>query len=455
MTRGEVNRREFLKGSGAVATVAAASPVLTSVPAAAAGANDRIRFAVIGCGGQGRRSHIARFPKGVNTEIVYVCDPDEERRNQASTEAGGARPVDDLRRILEDTSIDAVTIATPDHWHTPAAILALDAGKHVYLEKPCSHNLREGRLLVEAARRSGRVLQHGTQARSSRGFVEAIRMLHEGVIGDVLVAKAWNVQKRRNIGRERPGPTPAGFDYDLWLGPAPRVPFQKNRHHYSWHWWYDFGTGDLGNDGVHEFDMARWGLGLDVHPAQVAVAGGKFYFDDDQEFPDTVTATFDYPGKGGVGERRQLVFEMRIWSGNHPYDVDGGVEFLGDRRKDDVQPPGAVPALGPGEQAPRTTAGRHAEDGHDEQLPDLGEGDSRAGRSHGRRRDGALVHLAVPPGQHRREGGPVLPLRSGDRADRRRRGSGRSARPHLPEGPLGDPPRGVTRLRADSGQWSR
>ena len=154
-------------------------------------------------------------------------------------------------------------------------------------------------------------------------------MLHEGVIGDVLVAKAWNVQKRRNIGREQPGSPPDGFDYDLWVGPAPMVPFQKNRHHYSWHWWYDFGTGDLGNDGVHEFDMARWGLGLDVHPSQVAVAGGKFFFDDDQEFPDTVTAAFDYPGAGRVGDRRQLVFEMRIWSANHPYDVDGGVEFLG------------------------------------------------------------------------------------------------------------------------------
>ena len=246
MTRVGVNRREFLKGSGAAAVVAASSPVLTSVPAAAAGANDRIRYAVIGCGGQGRRSHIGRFPQGVNAEIVAVCDPDESRRAQASTEAGGAEPVDDLRRILDDPAVDAVTIATPDHWHTPAAIMALDAGKHVYLEKPCSHNLREGRLLVEAARKSGRVLQHGTQARSSRGFVEAVRMLHDGVIGDVLVAKAWNVQKRRNIGRERPGSPPDGFDYDLWVGPAPMVPFQKNRHHYSWHWWYHFGTGDLG-----------------------------------------------------------------------------------------------------------------------------------------------------------------------------------------------------------------
>ena len=152
MTNGEFNRREFLRGSGTAAAVAAASPVLTSVPARAAGANDRIRYAVIGCGGQGRRSHIGRFPQGVNAEIVAVCDPDENRRAQASTEAGGAKPVDDLRRILDDPAVDAVTIATPDHWHTPAAILALDAGKHVYLEKPCSHNLREGRLLVEAAR---------------------------------------------------------------------------------------------------------------------------------------------------------------------------------------------------------------------------------------------------------------------------------------------------------------
>ncbi len=329
----EVSRRDFLKRSSAAAATAVGG--LSSAPALAtsASANDRIRIGVIGCGGQGRRWHIERFPKDANAEVVSVCDPDEARRAQGSTLGGGAKPIDDLRRILDDPSIDAVTVATPDHWHSPAAILAMDAGKHVYVEKPCSHNLREGRLLVEAARRTGKVVQHGTQARSNPGFNEAIQMLRDGTIGEVLIAKAWNVQKRKNIGHERPSRPPVGFDYDIWVGPAPMVPFQKNRHHYSWHWWYNFGTGDLGNDGVHEFDLARRGLGQDTHPTNVAVAGGKFYFDDDQEFPDTVTATFDYPGNGNFGSRRQLIFEMRIWTGNQPYGLDSGVEFLGTKGK--------------------------------------------------------------------------------------------------------------------------
>ena len=158
-------------------------------------------------------------------------------------------------------------------------------------------------------------------------------MLHDGIIGDVLIAKAWNIQRRSNIGHMQPSSPPDKFDYDLWTGPALEMPFQKNRHHYTWHWWYNYGTGDLGNDGVHEFDMARWGLGVDSHPSNVAVAGGKFYFDDDQQFPDTVTATFDYPGDGSFGNRKQLIFEMRIWCTNYPEGVDGGVEFLGTKGK--------------------------------------------------------------------------------------------------------------------------
>ncbi len=329
----EVNRRDFLKRSSTAAATAVGGLSVAPALASSASANDRMRIGVIGCGGQGRRWHIERFPQGVNAEVVSVCDPDQDRRAQGSSLGNGAKPFDDLRRILDDPSVDAVTVATPDHWHAPAAILAMEAGKHVYVEKPCSHNLREGRLLVEAARRSGKVVQHGTQARSNPGFNEAIQMLRDGAIGEVLIAKAWNVQKRKNIGHEQPSTPPDGFDYDIWVGPAPMVPFQKNRHHYSWHWWHNFGTGDLGNDGVHEFDVARWGLGQDTHPTNVAVAGGKFYFDDDQEFPDTVTATFDYAGNGQFGSRRQLIFEMRIWTGNQPYGLDSGVEFLGTEGK--------------------------------------------------------------------------------------------------------------------------
>ncbi|MCA9041487.1 MAG: Gfo/Idh/MocA family oxidoreductase, partial [Planctomycetaceae bacterium] len=263
-----------------------------------------------------------------NVELVAVCDADEERRQRGSEKGGGAKQYADLRQLLDDDSIDAVSIATPDHWHVPAAILAMQAGKHVYVEKPCSHNLREGQALVAASQKYNRIVQHGTQMRSNGGFQEAVTMLHEGLIGDVMIARVWNIQKRQNIGHKQPGNPPAGLDYDMWIGPAPMVPYQENRGHYNWHWWYNFGTGDAGNDGVHEFDLARWGLGVNEHPKSVSGLGGKYFFDDDQQFPDTMTASFEY----AVAENRpakQLVFEMRLWSSNHPYNVDSGIEFYG------------------------------------------------------------------------------------------------------------------------------
>jgi predicted dehydrogenase len=287
-------------------------------------AGERIVFAGIGCGGQGRHL-IGSFASQPDVELAYVCDPDSERAKEAARlveERGQKRPqvVADLRRVLDDKRVQAVTIATPDHWHAPAAILACEAGKHVYVEKPCSHNIREGRLLVEAARRTNRVVQVGTQSRSAPHVVKAMELLRQGAIGEVLVAKAWNSQLRGNIGHAQPSEAPGGVDYDLWVGPAPMVPFQANRFHYGWHWWYDFGTGDMGNDGVHDIDIARWGLGVQTHPARVAAIGGKYFFDDDQQFPDTQYVAFEYPGDGAVGQRRELIFEMRIWS---PYTQEG------------------------------------------------------------------------------------------------------------------------------------
>jgi len=226
-----------------------------------------------------------------------------------------------------------VIIAAPDHWHAPAAILACEAGKHVYVEKPCSHNFRESQLLLAAARRTGVVVQHGTQQRSRKFTIDAIESLRDGEIGDVLVAKAWNVQRRDNIGHAGPTDPPPGLDYDQWVGPAEMVPFQPNRYHKSWHWWYNFGTGDIGNDGAHEIDYARWGLGVDTLPSKVTALGGKFYFDDDQQYPDTATCVFEYPGDGQVGQLRQLIFEMRLWSRSYPQNCDGGVEFYGTKGK--------------------------------------------------------------------------------------------------------------------------
>ena len=325
-------RRGFLTTSGAGVTGAA---LLTATTKARAtfGANT-VNVGLIGCGGRGS-SVIQSFVSADNCRVGAVCDPDNDRAARLAGRLGkfqsGATPTvqDDLRRVLDDGSIDAVVIATPDHWHAPAAILACDAGKHVYVEKPCSHNLREGRLLVEAARRNKRVVQHGTQSRSHQLIVDAMQMLEEGIVGDVLVAKAWNVQRRGNIGHEQPSDPPPGLDYDVWVGPAEYVPFQKNRFHYSWHWWFNFGTGDMGNDGVHELDYARWGLGVNKHPTRVAGLGTKLYFDDDQQFPDTQTIAFEYPGDDTVGTRRMLIWEMRIWSRSYPHNIDNGCEYYG------------------------------------------------------------------------------------------------------------------------------
>ena len=317
----ESNRREFLKTS----SLAAGATLLPWTAAArAAGAGERIVLGTIGCGGRG--TTVSKLFSGFDDAVVStVCDPDEARAKKtaraiADIKGKAPRPVSDLRRLLEDPSIDAVIIATPDHWHAPAALLACQAGKHVYVEKPCAHNIREGRLLVEAARDHRRVVQIGTQGRNTDHIVKAMELLHGGAIGEVLVAKAWNSQKRGDIGRVRPSDAPSGFDYDLWLGPAPHVPYQTNRHHYTWHWWYDFGTGGMGNDGIHEVDMARWGLGVDEHPSQVSAVGGKLFFRDDQQFPDTQYVTFHYPTGGKHNLGKQLVYEQRLWS---PYVQDG------------------------------------------------------------------------------------------------------------------------------------
>ena len=319
-------RRQFL----ATATAGVAAAALHAPHAQAVGANERVRVAIIGAGNQGRR-HAESLSSLDGAEIAAICDVDAERLAAQRERIGSkARAVADFRRLLDDPSIDAVTIATPDHWHTPAALLALAAGKHVYVEKPCSHNIREGRLLADAAAAAPKlVIAHGTQARATPGIIEAMQMLHEGAIGDVLIAKCWNYQQREDIGRQQPSAPPPHVDYDAWVGPAEWAPFQANRFHYDWHWWRNFGTGDVGNDGCHELDLALWGLGVETHPATIAAAGGKYHFDDDQEFPDTLQATYEWPGAGAPGDRRMLVFEQRLWTTNYPHNVDSGVEFLG------------------------------------------------------------------------------------------------------------------------------
>src|SRR5262245_28651914 len=322
-------RRSFIKNAALGITTAA---ILNRSSLRASSTSERVRLGVIGCGNQGG-NHIKVLSGLKDAHVVYVADIDGARLTTAVSESSGAKGVNDFRRILDDASVDAVTIATPDHWHVPAALLALEAGKHVYVEKPCCHNIREGQLLREAARKSGKVVAHGTQARSSPSMQQAMALLKDGVIGDVLIAKCWNWQLRSDIGRMQPSAVPSNVDYDTWVGPAEWMPFQANRFHYSWHWWFNFGSGDLGNDGIHEFDYALWGLGVDTHPTIVSAAGGKYFFDDDQQFPDTQQVTFVYPGNDKVGSRRMLIFEMRLWSTTYPYNVDSGAEYIGTKGK--------------------------------------------------------------------------------------------------------------------------
>lgn len=314
------SRRTFV--SGAAASIVTMPVILH----AQSRANAKPKIALIGCGGRAKtlRSEFEKI-----ADIVWVCDPDKMHLAEFE-KSTGAKGTTDMRRVLDDKEVQAVVIATPDHWHAPAAILACNAGKHVYVEKPCSHNFVEGSLLVQAARKNNVVVQHGTQSRSSRLIVNAIQLLKEGAIGDVLMAKAWNIQRRDNIGKSSPKSVPVYVDYDSWVGPAQFMPFQENRFHYSWHWWHNFGTGDIGNDGAHEIDIARWGLGVDSFPTTASAIGGKYYFDDDQQFPDHATCVFEWPSEK-VGQRRQLMFEMRIWSKNYPYNCDNGVEFYGTR----------------------------------------------------------------------------------------------------------------------------
>jgi predicted dehydrogenase len=253
----------------------------------------------------------------------------------------------DFRRLLDDKSIDAVTIATPDHWHALLTVMACQAGKDVYVEKPVCHNVVEGRRMVEAARKYKRVVQAGTQKRSEPFAAEGVAQVRAGAIGKVGMARAWIHQKRPSIGHGQPGPVPAGVNYAMWQGPAPDRPFYPNRFHYNWHWFWHWGTGELGNNGIHAVDVARWGLGVDS-PLAVSSGGGKFNFDDDQEAPDTQTVTWEFPSAC-------MAWEHRMWSA-HPAEGSGfGIAFYGDKGTliiDDknwrIEDEGREPKRGPG-----------------------------------------------------------------------------------------------------------
>ncbi|HSU65850.1 MAG TPA: Gfo/Idh/MocA family oxidoreductase, partial [Tepidisphaeraceae bacterium] len=260
-------------------------------------------------------------------EVAYVCDVDEHYLGKAveavsKKQKTAPQGVGDFRRILDDKSIDAIVIATPDHWHTPAAILGCAAGKHVYVEKPCCQNAREGEWLLQAARTHDRHVQHGTQRRSWPGVQEGIQKLREGAIGRVMLAKAWYFNNRPTIGHGKEAPVPSHINWDLWQGPAPRRPFHDNFIHYNWHWFWHWGTGELGNNGVHFLDVARWGLGVD-RPVRVTSGGGKYRYDDDQETPDTQNISLDFGDK-------TITWENRSWAATTPNDPPYDVAFFGE-----------------------------------------------------------------------------------------------------------------------------
>jgi predicted dehydrogenase len=332
-----VSRRRFLEDSLIAAAIAATwSPSRAESEGSLGrkvGPNERINIAVLGVHGRGL-DHVKSFAKMKDVAVVAIVDPDSscfEKAVKAVEELGKPTPktVQDLRRILDDKDIDAVSIATPNHWHALAAIWAMQAGKDVYVEKPVSHNVLEGRRMVEAARKYKRICQTGTQIRSAVGSREAIKFIHEGGIGTVYLARGLCYKRRDSIGKLPDGPVPQGVDYDIWLGPAPKRPFNPNRFHYNWHWNWDYGNGDIGNQGIHQMDVARWALKKNKLPNSVISLGGRFGYEDDGQTPNTQLAFMDY------GDA-QLIFEVRglptpdllgVKIGNIIYGSEGYVAF--------------------------------------------------------------------------------------------------------------------------------
>jgi len=314
-----LSRRQFVASSSLALTGLARGQ-------AAESPNERVVVAIMGVNGRG--TDLARsFTANPQSVVACVCDVDSraiDKAKKAVVDRGGKEPksVTDFRKILDDKSIDALIVAAPDHWHAPATILACSAGKHVYVEKPVSHNPREGELAVAASRKYQRIVQAGTQRRSMPGVIEAIQKLKSGAIGRVLFSRGWYNNGRVSIGHGKPAPTPDWLDWKLWQGPAPERPFRDNVVHYNWHWFWHWGTGECGNNGIHSLDVCRWGLGVD-YPQRVTAGGGKYHFDDDQETPDTHVVTFDFGTTA-------ITWEGRNW---HRRGFEGsmfGIAFYGD-----------------------------------------------------------------------------------------------------------------------------
>jgi predicted dehydrogenase len=318
-------RREFV---GAMAAGAAGLAIRGTAKSYAqiAGANERVNFAVIGLNGRAGAHLSSLRANQKDARITQVCDVDSvilDRFAGKTTRAMGDTPKSerDFRRVLESKDVDAITIATPDHWHAPMGILGLAAGKRVYVEKPCSYNPHEGALLVAAAAKSGKVCQMGSQQRSSPHTIEIVGRIHEGLIGRAYWGETWYTNTRKPIGIGKAIPVPATLDWDLWQGPAPRTEYKDNVHPYNWHWFRRWGTGETLNNGTHEVDVARWALGADW-PTRVTASGGRYAAKDDWEFYDTLDTSFEYPDQ-------LITWKGDCCNGKKTFDRDRGVMIHG------------------------------------------------------------------------------------------------------------------------------
>jgi predicted dehydrogenase len=320
-----VTRREFLD----TLAVGAAGLAIGSTARSYGqilGANDRLNFAVIGLNGRAN-AHLASLKANKDAaRVSHVCDVDgailKKFAGDAEQELGYAPATDkDFRNILQLKEVDAITIATPDHWHAPMAIAGVQAGKHVYVEKPCSHNPAEGALLVEVQQKYGKLVQMGTQRRSNALIVEAVDKIRNGLIGRPYLGKGWYVNTRKSIGIGKEAPVPPQLDWDLWQGPAPRTPYRDNVHPYNWHWFRTWGTGETLNNGTHEIDVCRWALGAD-YPQRITSSGGRYHFKDDWQFYDTLVTSFDYGDK-------MISWEGKCCSGMQYYGRDRGSTIMG------------------------------------------------------------------------------------------------------------------------------
>jgi predicted dehydrogenase len=301
------SRRSFIKTSAAGIAAVSVGGILPGFSARSyssiMGANDKVLVAVMGVNSRGKALSDT-FSKQENVEIIYICDVDtraEAACSDALEKLGKKRPAacPDFRKALEDKKLNAMVIAAPDHWHAPAAILASKAGKHVYLEKPCSHNPGEGELLVAAAKKYGNVIQMGNQRRSFPNVIAGINELKSGIIGRPYFAKTWYTNNRPSIGIGKEVPVPSWLNYDLWQGPAPRKAYKDNLIHYNWHWFWNWGTGEALNNGTHFVDLARWGLGVD-YPVRVSSSGGRYRYKDDWETPDTQVISMEFDNNTGM-----------------------------------------------------------------------------------------------------------------------------------------------------------